>query len=80
MQEGPLAARHVLMAGAGILGGQIIGATDAKGFYAADNVLSLRTSLYPFIKKWASASPDTLPNLRKTGASGRGEETDELFA
>ena len=28
------------MAGAGIPGGQIIGATDAKGFYAADNVLS----------------------------------------
>ena len=28
----------VLMAGAGIPGGQIVGATDAKGYYASDNV------------------------------------------
>lgn len=31
-------AMSVLMAGAGIPGGQIIGATDAKGYYASDNV------------------------------------------
>jgi hypothetical protein len=28
----------VLMAGAGIPGGQIVGATDAKGYHAAENV------------------------------------------
>jgi uncharacterized protein (DUF1501 family) len=31
-------AMSVLMAGAGIPGGQIIGATDAKGYYASENV------------------------------------------
>ncbi len=31
-------AMSVLMAGAGIPGGQIVGATDPKGYYAADNV------------------------------------------
>ena len=31
-------AMSVLMAGAGIPGGQIVGATDAKGYYAADNI------------------------------------------
>ena len=31
-------AMSVLMAGAGIPGGQIVGATDAKGYYAAENV------------------------------------------
>ena len=30
----------VLMAGAGVPGGQVIGATDAKGYYAAENVHS----------------------------------------
>jgi hypothetical protein len=30
----------VLMAGGGIPGGQIVGATDPKGYYAADNVYS----------------------------------------
>ena len=33
-------AMSVLMSGAGIPGGQIVGATDAKGFYASDNVHS----------------------------------------
>jgi hypothetical protein len=31
-------AMSVLMAGAGIPGAQIVGATDAKGYYAADNI------------------------------------------
>jgi uncharacterized protein (DUF1501 family) len=31
-------AMSVLMAGAGIPRGQIVGATDAKGYYASDNV------------------------------------------
>lgn len=31
-------AMSVLMAGAGIPGGQIVGATDARGYYASDNV------------------------------------------
>ena len=31
-------AMSVLMAGAGIPGGQVVGATDAKGYYAAENV------------------------------------------
>ncbi|MES2709495.1 MAG: DUF1501 domain-containing protein [Verrucomicrobiota bacterium] len=31
-------AMSVLMAGAGIPGGQIVGATDVKGYYASDNV------------------------------------------
>ena len=31
-------AMSVLMAGAGIPGGQIVGATDAKGYYASDNI------------------------------------------
>ena len=31
-------AMSVLMAGAGIPGGQIVGATDAKGYYASENV------------------------------------------
>ena len=31
-------AMSVLMAGAGIPRGQIVGATDAKGYYAAENV------------------------------------------
>lgn len=33
-------AMSVLMAGAGIAGGQIIGATDPKGYYAAENIYS----------------------------------------
>jgi hypothetical protein len=33
-------AMSVLMSGAGIPGGQIVGATDARGFYASDNVYS----------------------------------------
>ncbi|MGV3771648.1 MAG: DUF1501 domain-containing protein [Verrucomicrobiales bacterium] len=33
-------AMSVLMAGAGVPRGQIVGATDAKGYYAAENVLS----------------------------------------
>jgi len=33
-------AMSVFMAGAGIPGGQVIGATDAKGYYAAENVHS----------------------------------------
>ena len=33
-------AMSVLMAGAGIPGGQIVGATDVKGYYANDNVYS----------------------------------------
>lgn len=33
-------AMSVLMAGAGIPGGQIIGATDPKGYYAAENIYS----------------------------------------
>jgi hypothetical protein len=33
-------AMSVLMAGAGIPGGQIVGATDPKGYYASDNVYS----------------------------------------
>jgi uncharacterized protein (DUF1501 family) len=42
-------AMSILAAGAGIPGGQIIGATDAKGYYASDNVHSpedLAASLY----------------------------------
>ncbi len=31
-------AMSVIMAGAGIPGGQVVGATDAKGYYASDNV------------------------------------------
>src|SRR4029079_13876804 len=31
-------AMSILMAGAGIPGGQIVGATDAKGYYASENV------------------------------------------
>ena len=31
-------AMSVLMAGAGIPGGQIVGATDAKGYYASENI------------------------------------------
>jgi len=30
----------VLMAGAGIPGGQVVGATDVKGYYASDNIHS----------------------------------------
>ena len=33
-------AMSVLMAGAGIPGGQIVGATDAKGYYASENIYS----------------------------------------
>jgi hypothetical protein len=33
-------AMSVLMAGAGIPGGQIVGATDPKGYYAAENIYS----------------------------------------
>ena len=33
-------AMSILAAGAGIPGGQVVGATDAKGFYASDNVHS----------------------------------------
>lgn len=33
-------AMSVMMAGAGIPGGQVIGATDKKGYYAAENILS----------------------------------------
>jgi uncharacterized protein (DUF1501 family) len=31
-------AMSILMAGAGIPGGQIVGATDAKGYYASENI------------------------------------------
>ena len=33
-------AMSVLMAGAGVPGGQVVGATDAKGYYASENVYS----------------------------------------
>jgi hypothetical protein len=33
-------AMSVLMAGAGIPGGQVVGATDAKGYYASENIYS----------------------------------------
>ena len=33
-------AMSVMMAGAGIPGGQLVGATDVKGYYANDNVYS----------------------------------------
>ncbi|HSH92850.1 MAG TPA: DUF1501 domain-containing protein, partial [Roseimicrobium sp.] len=42
-------AMSVLMAGAGIPKGQVVGATDPKGYYASDNVYSpedFATSLY----------------------------------
>ncbi len=42
-------AMSVLMAGAGIPRGQVVGATDAKGYYASDNIYSpedFATSLY----------------------------------
>jgi hypothetical protein len=42
-------AMSVLMAGAGIPGGQIVGATDAKGYHASENLYSpedFATSLY----------------------------------
>ncbi|MEQ1839002.1 MAG: DUF1501 domain-containing protein [Verrucomicrobiales bacterium] len=42
-------AMSVLMAGAGIPGGQIVGATDVKGYYASENIYApedFATSLY----------------------------------
>lgn len=42
-------AMSVLMAGAGIPGGQIVGATDVKGYYANENIYApedFATSLY----------------------------------
>ena len=47
-------AMSVLMAGAGIPGGQIVGATDVKGYYANDNVYSPKTSQPVCTPRWAS--------------------------
>ena len=45
-------AMSVLMAGAGVPRGGIVGATDARGYYAADNVIGRRIWRRHSILKW----------------------------
>ena len=75
-------AMSVLMAGAGIPGGQIIGATDAKGFYAADNVLSPEDFAVSLYQKMGIQPHQTLYQTsgRPVRLVNGGKRIDELFA
>jgi len=75
-------AMSVLMAGAGIPGDQIIGATDAKGFYAADNVLSPEDFAVSLYQKMGIQPHQTLYQTsgRPVRLVNGGKRIDELFA
>ncbi len=74
-------AMSVMMAGAGIPGGQIVGATDVKGYYANDNVYSpedFTASLYTKM----GIDPEQIlhtPSGRPTQLVDNGRLIKELF-
>lgn len=74
-------AMSVLMAGAGIPGGQVVGATDPKGYYAAENIYSPEDFAYSLYTKLGID-----PHLLMTTNTGRpvhlvngGKPIKELF-
>lgn len=75
-------AMSVLMSGAGVPGGQIVGATDAKGFYASDNVYSPEDFAASLYTKMGIDPSQTL--YQATGRPVRlvngGSPIKELFA
>ncbi len=75
-------AMSVLMAGAGIPGGQIVGATDPKGYYAAENIYSpedFAVSLYS--KLGIDPHQVLMSNTgRPTHLVNGGKRIKELFA
>jgi len=75
-------AMSVIMSGAGIPGGQIVGATDAKGFYASDNVHSPEDFAASLYTKMGIDPHQTL--YQATGRPVRlvngGKPIKELFA
>jgi hypothetical protein len=75
-------AMSVLMAGAGIPGGQIVGATDVKGYYANENIYApedFAASLYTKL----GVNPETIlhdTNNRPVQLVNKGRLIKELFA
>lgn len=75
-------AMSVLMAGAGIPGGQIVGATDVKGYYANENIYApedFAASLYTKM----GIDPETIlhdTNNRPVQLVNKGRLIKELFA
>ena len=53
-------AMSVLMSGAGIPGGQIVGATDTKGYYASENVYTPEDFAASLYTKMGIAPSQTL--------------------
>jgi len=72
----------VLMSGAGIPGGQIIGATDARGFYASDNVYSPEDFAVSLYEKMGIDPHQTLyqSSGRPVRLVNGGKRIRELFA
>ncbi|MGB0420750.1 MAG: DUF1501 domain-containing protein [Limisphaerales bacterium] len=75
-------AMSVLMSGAGIPGGQIIGATDARGFYASDNVYSPEDFAVSLYEKMGIDPHQTLyqSSGRPVRLVNGGKRIRELFA
>lgn len=75
-------AMSVLMAGAGIPGGQVIGATDPKGYYAAENIYSPEDFAYSLYTKLGIDPHQVLTSStgRPTHLVNGGKPIKELFA
>jgi uncharacterized protein (DUF1501 family) len=75
-------AMSVLTAGAGIPGGQVIGATDQNGAYASDNVYSPEDFACSLYKKMGIDPKQILHNSagRPVPLVNGGEGIPELFA
>lgn len=75
-------AMSILMAGGGIPGGQIVGATDVKGYYANENIYAPEDFAYSLYTKMgidpATIMPDT--NNRPIQLVNNGRLIKELFA
>lgn len=75
-------AMSVMMAGAGIPGGQVVGATDVKGYYANDNVYSPEDFAASLYTKMGIDHAQTLhtPSGRPVQLVDNGRLIKELFA
>ncbi|MCB1232480.1 MAG: DUF1501 domain-containing protein [Verrucomicrobiae bacterium] len=75
-------AMSVLMAGAGIPGGQVIGATDVKGYYASENVYAPEDFAASLYTKMGIDPATTLHDQvgRPVQLVNKGRLIKELFA
>jgi hypothetical protein len=75
-------AMSVLMAGAGIPGGQIVGATDPKGYYASENIFRPEDFAASLYTKMGIDPNQTLHNTagRPVSLVNNGHLIKELFA